>query len=148
MMTLKRFRVTDFKSVDDRGWIDTNDVTALIGTNEAGKTNVVLRLWKFNPAKEGAIVPTSDYPRKMYSTFRHQKPKPVFIRTIFEVDDDLARELSDATGMPVETIRTVEVARSFDGEFDVDFPDAVPARTVERERVLTVLENADRDIGR
>ena len=56
-MVLKRFRVRNFRSVDDSGWIDVDDVTALIGTNEAGKTNILLPLWKFNPAKEGAIVP-------------------------------------------------------------------------------------------
>ena len=34
MMTLKRFRVTNFRSVDDSDWIEVDDVTALIGTNE------------------------------------------------------------------------------------------------------------------
>src|SRR5947208_1723843 len=147
MMTLKRFRVTNFKSVADSDWIDTDDVTALIGTNEAGKTNILLPLWKFNPAKEGTIVPTSDYPRKLYSTFRHQKPKPVFIHTVFEVDDDLAQKLSDVTGMPVDAIRTVQVVKSFDGEFEVDFPDAAPVRAVDKKRVLTILESAERDLG-
>lgn len=147
MMTLKRFRVTNFRSVNDSDWIETDDVTALVGTNEAGKTNILLPLWKFNPAKEGAIIPTADYPRKHYSTFRHQKPKPVFIRTVFEVDADLAQKLSDETGMPVDALRIVEVAKSFDGEFEVDFPDAAPVRVIERMRVLTILENADRDVA-
>ena len=128
----------------DSEWIDTDDVTALIGTNEAGKTNILLPLWKFNPAKEGAIVATSDYPRKLYSTFRHQKQKPVFIRTVFEVDDALAQELSSVTEMPVDAIRTVEVKKSFDGDYDVDFPDAAPVRTVEKKRILTILESAER----
>ncbi len=39
-MELKKFRVTDFRSVVDSGWIDASDVTALIGENEAGKTNL------------------------------------------------------------------------------------------------------------
>ena len=144
MMILKRFQVTNFRSVADSEWIDTDDVTALIGTNEAGKTNILLPLWKFNPAKEGAIVATSDYPRKLYSTFRHQKQKPVFIRTVFEVDDALAQELSSVTEMPVDAIRTVEVKKSFDGDDDVDFPDAAPVRTVEKKRILTILESAER----
>src|SRR6266511_2271414 len=66
MMDLKKFRVTNFRSVEDSGWIETDDVTALIGTNESGKTNIILPLWKLNPAKEGAIIPTADYPRKRY----------------------------------------------------------------------------------
>jgi predicted ATPase len=67
-MTLKKFRATNFRSIDDSDWIDVDDVTAFVGTNEAGKSNLLLPLWKFNPAKEGAIVPTADYPRKHYAT--------------------------------------------------------------------------------
>ena len=37
-MELRRFRVTNFRSVEDSGWIEADDVTALIGTNESGKT--------------------------------------------------------------------------------------------------------------
>jgi len=65
--------------VDDSGWVEVENVAALIGTNESGKTNILLPLWKLNPAKEGAIQATSDYPRKHYNTFRHEKVKPVFI---------------------------------------------------------------------
>src|SRR5205807_7724194 len=90
MMKLKGFRVTNFRSVEDSGWIEVDDVAALIGMNESGKTNIVLPLWKLSPAKEGAISPTADYPRKLYNTFRHQSPKPVFIRAAFEVDGNLA----------------------------------------------------------
>jgi hypothetical protein len=146
MMVLKRFRVTNFRSVDDSGWIDTDDVTALIGTNEAGKTNILLPLWKFNPAKEGTIVGTADFPRKHYSTFRTQKTKPVFIQVVFEVDDMLASQLSSKTGMPPEFVRTVEVSRNLSGEYEVDFPDAAPARSIETARVRTILESAERDI--
>ena len=43
-MKLTSFRVTEFRSVKDSGWIDAEDVTALIGTNESGKTNILLPL--------------------------------------------------------------------------------------------------------
>lgn len=52
-MRLTAFRVTNFRSVRDSGWIDTDDVTSLIGTNESGKTNLLVPLWKLNPANEG-----------------------------------------------------------------------------------------------
>src|SRR5689334_19494039 len=132
-MRLLRYRVKNFRSIDDSGWIETDEVTALIGTNESGKTNVLLPLWKLNPAKEGAIVPTADYPRKHYNTFRHQKPKPIFIRAVFELDDELAGLVSEKTGMATEAIREVEVARRFDSEYEVDFPNALPARSLNRE---------------
>ena len=54
-MKLTRFRVTNFRSVKDSGWVDVDDVTALIGVNESGKTNLLLPLWKLNPALDGEI---------------------------------------------------------------------------------------------
>lgn len=54
-MILDSFRVTEFRSVQDSGWIDAEQITALIGTNESGKTNILLPLWKLNPANEGKI---------------------------------------------------------------------------------------------
>jgi hypothetical protein len=143
---LRRFRVTSFRSVDDSGWVEVDNVAALIGTNESGKTNILLPLWKLNPAKEGAIHPTSDYPRKHYNTFRHQTPKPVFIEAIFDVGSELAQQLADGTGMPAEQMREVSVSRRFDGEPVVDFPSAAPARSIDHERALNVLSVAEMEL--
>ena len=43
-MRLLAFRVHEFRSVDDSGWIEVDQVTGLIGTNESGKTNVLMPL--------------------------------------------------------------------------------------------------------
>jgi hypothetical protein len=143
---LRRFRVTNFRSVDDSGWVEVDNVAALIGTNESGKTNILLPLWKMNPAKERAIHPTSDFPRKHYNTFRHQTQKPVFIEAIFDVGPELAQRLADKTGMPVEQVREVSVSRRFEGEPIVDFPNASPARTIDKDRTLNVLGGAEMDL--
>ena len=55
-MKLTKFRVHDFKSIRDSGEICCGDITTLIGINEAGKSNVLLALWKLNPARGGEIV--------------------------------------------------------------------------------------------
>ena len=71
MMILKKFRVTNFRSVMDSGWIDCDNVTSLVGVNEAGKLNIILALWKFNPAREGKINLLHDMPSKEYSAWRN-----------------------------------------------------------------------------
>ena len=78
-MILDSFRVTEFRSVQDSGWIDAEQITALIGTNESGKTNILLPLWKLNPADDGKIDLNTDLPRDKYHTYRSVSPKPVFI---------------------------------------------------------------------
>ncbi len=146
-MKLKRFQVTGFRSVSDSGPIETDDVTALIGTNEAGKTNILLPLWKLSPAKEGEIVPTADYPRKLYNILRNQKPKPVFIKAVFEADDAVAQELSAKTGMPKDAMSEIEVSRRFDTEYEVDFPNANPLRSINTERAATIIQGGEREIA-
>src|SRR3990172_9195198 len=146
MMRLKRFRITNFRSVDDSGWIEADNVTVLIGTNESGKTNILLHLWKLNPAKEGAIAPIPDYPRKRFNEFRQLNPKPVFVRAVFDAGDELAQKLSALTGLSAESVREVQVARRLDGDFEFDFPSAEPTRSVARELVSTILETAEGDI--
>lgn len=145
-MKLIKFRVTNFRSVEDSGWIDADDVTVLIGTNESGKTNIILPLWKLNPAKEGAIVPTSDYPRKLYNQFRNQDPKPIFIDALFNIEDDLAVELSLKTGMSIDVMHEVVVSRRLDGKYEVDFPSATPPRSIQKERMVALLDNAEIEI--
>jgi len=147
MMKLKKFRVTQFRSVEDSGWIEADDVTALIGTNESGKTNILMPMWKMNPAKEGGIVETADYPRKHFSDFRNLEPKPDFIHAVFDVDDALAAKLETLTSMPAARVREVMVIRNFDGEYEVDFPNAEPLRALDRDRVATLMEEAECEVS-
>lgn len=147
-MKLIKFRVTGFRSVEDSGWIDTDGVTALIGTNESGKTNLLLPLWKLNPAKEGAIEPVPDYPRKRYNEIRVMEKKPVFIHAVFEADDALAAELALLTGAPANQFRTTLVTRDFGGKYTVAFPDAAPIRAVPAARPRALLDEAGAEITR
>lgn len=52
-MQLKRFRICNYRNVMDTGWIETNDVTAFVGPNEAGKSNLFEALYCLNPYLEG-----------------------------------------------------------------------------------------------
>ena len=48
-MILKKFRIQKYKAVQDTGWIDIENLTALVGKNEAGKTTILKALHKLNP---------------------------------------------------------------------------------------------------
>jgi AAA ATPase domain len=143
-----RYRVTDFRSVEDSGWIDCDDVTTLIGTNEAGKTNLLTPLWKLNPAKGGEIDPIRDYPRTKYADYRTLKQPPIFITVDFAVTDTLAAKLATLTGASLEDLTTVRVAKRFNGSFDVMFPEAATDRTIERNHVMELLDAAQNEIDR
>ena len=121
-MLLKKFRVTEFRSVQDSGWIDAEQVTALIGTNESGKTNIMLPLWKLNPASDGQIDLQDDLPREKYHVLRKASPKPIFIRALYGLSDEEQAELSEIVQCDVAEISEIIVARDFDGKYSYEFP--------------------------
>jgi recombinational DNA repair ATPase RecF len=49
-MELKSFRVRNFRSINDSGEIDVSRITALLGRNESGKSNILRALHSLNPA--------------------------------------------------------------------------------------------------
>jgi len=52
ILQLKSFRVANFRNIDDSGWIDVLDLTAIIGPNESGKSNLCEALFRLNPYDE------------------------------------------------------------------------------------------------
>lgn len=63
-MELKSFRVRNFRSINDSGEIVVSRITALLGRNESGKSNVLRALHSLNPA-DGfkSLNPIKDFPR-------------------------------------------------------------------------------------
>jgi AAA15 family ATPase/GTPase len=61
-MKLESFRVRNFRSVFDSGLI-TTELTAILGRNESGKTNLLLALKSLNPAEGfGKLNDIKDFP--------------------------------------------------------------------------------------
>jgi ABC-type branched-subunit amino acid transport system ATPase component len=145
-MKLLAFRVTEFRSVDDTGWIETDDVTALIGTNEAGKTNVLVPLWKLKPAKNGAIEPLADFPRKRYNEIRAMKKKPTFIRARFKLTSAIAAEVAKLLKVTTDKADEVTISRDFGGQHYVQFEKAGIEPSVETATVKNEVESAIKDI--
>lgn len=121
-MLLTKFRVTEFRSVHDSGWIDAEQVTALIGTNESGKTNIMLPLWKLNPASDGQIDLQDDLPRDQYHVYRNASPKPIFIRAQYALNADEQSELAEIISCDASEISEIIVAKDFDGNYSYEFP--------------------------
>jgi energy-coupling factor transporter ATP-binding protein EcfA2 len=48
-MKLTQFKVTNYRNVLDSGWIEINNITAFVGQNEAGKSNLFEALYCINP---------------------------------------------------------------------------------------------------
>lgn len=121
-MKLEKFNVSTFRSVMKSDRIETDGITGLIGTNESGKTNLLIPLWKLNPSANGEIDLIDDLPRKEYSTLRDNCADIVFIEAEFSVDAVLRSRISIATGFDVGDLETVKVARKYSGKYVVSYP--------------------------
>lgn len=65
-MQAKRFRVQNFRNIDDSGWVNLDQVTAFVGRNESGKTTLLKAIHKFNPATPEPYDPMREFPRDRY----------------------------------------------------------------------------------
>lgn len=97
-MRLIKYKVNKFRSVKETEWIEIDQWTCFVGVNESGKTNLLLALWKFNPADESTKIDLLlDYPRDEYSRIEDQdgvRKSESFIDLIFELNEN---EINDIT---------------------------------------------------
>lgn len=96
-MKLVRVRITNYKSIDDSGWVEVDEITCLVGKNESGKTAFLHALSKLNPVEgqDGAFDATTEYPRKRLNRYKREhatNPAPV-IAAVFKLDNDDLAEL-------------------------------------------------------
>lgn len=95
-MKLTEFRVREFRSIWDSGPVKVDDqVTCLVGKNEAGKTALLTALYRTNP-----IIPehaefdlTYDYPKREVEDYRfavenEDREEAVVVECEYELDDD------------------------------------------------------------
>ena len=125
-MKLKKYRVTNFRSVEDSGWIDCDDVTTLVGVNESGKSNLLLALWKLNPARQGDIDILHDMPVSKLSTLRDKISETIFISAEFVLDEETKEKLSRRFNFKNICNESIIVNRFYDGHYTTDFPGGMP----------------------
>lgn len=128
-MKLTKYRVTNFRSVKNSGWIDCDDVTTLVGVNESGKSNLLLALWKLNPAREGKIDILHDMPVSELSTLRDKADEVLFVSAEFEIDEQCATKILDLAKCKCEIGSKVVVSRYYNGEYLIEFPEGEPEKT-------------------
>lgn len=125
-MKLIRYKVKNFKSVKDSGWIECSDVTTLVGINEAGKSNLLLALWKLNPVSGGNMDIVKDAPVSDLAIIRDNQSETEFIIAEFELGEEENKEIQEKLGQKISEIDKVIVTRFYDGHYDVDYPENTP----------------------
>ena len=126
-MRLTRARVTNYKSIDDSGWVSIDDVTCMVGKNESGKSAFLHAIKQLNPVSGGQPdFDLKDYPRKGYVRYKrsHAAQPAVVVQAEFELSQEELGEIEAAFGKGVLKSATVIASVNYENrrfwELDVD----------------------------
>ena len=142
-MKALRFRVQNFRNVEDSGWIELDQVTAFVGRNESGKTALLKALHKFNPASDEPYNPQKEFPRDRYTrdyvSRKNQAGKWPVCSVEFEIPETIKTTLvadgRTSDHLPEKVIAT----RHYDGTLNFEYEPTIPDQTVSPGSVIEAL---------
>ena len=91
-MRLSEFCITNYRNIIDSGWITATNVTAIVGQNEAGKSNLFEALYCLHSYVETRYDPDEDWPVDDWKGKKESKGK-IVAQAYFDFDGDEAGEL-------------------------------------------------------
>lgn len=115
-LTLQSFQVRLFRNIVDSGPVQVDEVTCLVGKNEAGKSALLQALHHLNPAKpEMTLDLLNEYPRwlKKEHEISGEIEDAVPITAAFVISDDLVADLAERFGDGVVAADTVRFYRTY-----------------------------------
>lgn len=97
-MQLTHFKVMKYRNVENSGWIEVSDITAFVGQNEAGKSNLFEALYRINPfAPNEAYNIDEDWP---VDDWGNRDASSLVCKAKFSLDAPEIASLYDEAGLP------------------------------------------------
>ena len=116
-MKLLSAKVENFKCIEDSSEFSVDQVTCLVGKNEAGKTALLEALYKLKPVEsDQADFHEEEYPRLHLATYRERKEREPtnVLTTTWQLDDSDVAALEERLGPGVIADRKVIVTKGYD----------------------------------
>ena len=134
-MKLSKARVVNYRSIDDSSWVKIDDVTALVGKNESGKTAFLQAIRKINSIsgeEDGFTI--RDYPRKGYIKYKkiHEQNPCEVAQAEFELSAEEVTEIEANFGNGVLASNKVIVTKNYKNEraWKIDLSDSISSSSV------------------
>ena len=134
-MKLTEFKIENYRSVRDSGWVKVDDIAAIVGKNESGKTSLLKALWKFNPYDGSGYNIDREWPRG----HRKEKSADKTVATCRFSFSPEERERLERTHETAKDIQSAEIRRTYKGEYFYTFQPTVPARDHEISWVIDLV---------
>jgi hypothetical protein len=120
-MKLISAHITNFRSIEDSNEFEINNLTCLVGKNEAGKTTILQALYGLKPFGTFGYDKVRDYPRRHLNRFdeRHPDGTSKVINTKWSLSDADIKCITDRFGTEAIVGRELEVSKNIDGEVNL-----------------------------
>ena len=137
-MKLTKFKVQNFRSFVDSGWIKCDDVIAIAGVNEAGKSNLLRALWKLKPVfKADNKISQNDVPIDNFDNIMDAENLPIFITAEFELQPQ-DKEIIAQKFPNIKVFDTLTISRYLSGNYSVTYPIAIEDKIKQRLDTLVI----------
>ena len=139
-----RFRVQNFRNIDDSDWITLEKITAFVGRNESGKTSLLKALHKFNPATPEPYDAQREFPRDRYtrdyvSSGSKGEDWPV-CSVEFDISEELRIEIGKLLEENGESPEKITATRYYDGTLKFEYAPEIEEKPLEPESALNALD--------
>jgi len=118
-MRMSRFRVQNYKNVDDTGWVSCGELTGFVGKNESGKSAIFRGLSKLNPSDGEKYYGLKEFPRRRYTLDFKNEDWPVS-SVEFELSDSESQKLAQICPF-LKEVEKVICTRHYSWKLDVEF---------------------------
>ncbi|MCY3999818.1 MAG: AAA family ATPase [Bacteroidetes bacterium] len=127
-MKLKKIQIREFRSINDSGSFDVDNITCLVGKNESGKTALLQALYQMNPIidYDAGYNITHDYPRVDVEDYRYEieqaKREPAIVAHVkFELDKADAEKIQYFTGETDVVGKIFNITRCYEEDYEVEY---------------------------
>ncbi len=146
-LTAIKFRIQNYRNVEDSGWVDLDVVTALIGRNESGKSALLKALHKFNPASSNPYEGQIEFPRHRFTRDFGKQDWPI-ASIHFRIEEPLRDEIRAFLDEGQEPPREVIFTRHYSGALDHSLIPAVSDPVVSKEDLLKAVSTFQKSLRR
>ena len=106
-MKLEKFRITNYRSIKDSGWINVGQRTVMVGRNESGKSNLLHALRTLKPTEKlDPLSMTHDFPADLSAeAFSNDLDVVHTVWALSDEDRDELAKVSSSRCSPPSTVR-------------------------------------------
>ena len=141
-MELKKFRIQNYKKIDDTGWISCDNFTAFVGKNESGKSAIFRGFSKLNPSDGEKYDGLKEFPRRRYTAEFKQKDW-IASSAEFELSKEEQVELAKISPL-LKNVPTILCSRFYSNKLKIEFIPSITAVTLTVKGLIEAIKKLEK----